>query len=178
MSDQTTGWEMEEREARAERVLETYRERRRTRRGDDTWFGAVEGLLDDGGVDAEELSRRRCDVVAEALGLGIADELAELLYDVAQEEGLDPVLALELVRSGLGIAPPAQGLGNAPREPTTDKYRPEWLEPPIPPDALLRERTLRVSFRRLRGLLEHHAGDAAGAFQAFAREPDAGPVGY
>lgn len=180
MSDPTTAWDMEDREARADRVLHAYRERRRTRRGEDTWFGAAEGLLDDGerGLDADVLSRRRLDMVQEARAVGMPDELAEMFYDVAQEEGLDPILAFELVRSGLGIVPPPEGLDNAPHEPTTDKYRPEWLEPPVPPDALLRERTLRVSFRRLRGLLERHTGDAAAAFQAFAREPDAGPVGY
>jgi hypothetical protein len=156
MADQTTGWEMQERERRAEHVLAAYRERRRTRRGDDTWFGAAEGLLEDAdhGLDPEGASHRRA------------------------EEGLDPVLAVELVRCGLGIFPPEAGLENAPDEPTTDKYRPTWLEPPIPPDEQLRERTLRVSFRRLRGLLERHAEDADAAFRAFGREPDAGPVGY
>ena len=180
MPDPTTDRQMEERQVRAQHVLEAYRERRRTRRGDDTWFGAAEGLLEDAnrGLDDEGISRRRVDMVEEALAVGMGEELAELFYDVAQEEGLDPALAFELVRCGLGIVPPAEGLDNAPEEPTTDKYRPEWLEPPIPPDTLLRERTLRVSFRRMRGLLERHAGDAAAAFEAFAREPDAGPVGY
>jgi hypothetical protein len=167
-------------EERAEHVLRGYRERRRRRRGDDTWYGTVEGALEDAdhGLDAEGIGRRRMDVVSEAVALGMSDELAEMLYDVAVEEGLDPLLAHELVCSGLGIPPPEDGLENAPGMPTTDKYRPEWLEPPVPPDALLRERTLRVSFRRLRGLLERHAGDAAEALRAFAREPDAGPVGY
>jgi hypothetical protein len=180
MADQTTGWEMQERERRAEHVLAAYRERRRTRRGDDTWFGAAEGLLEDAdhGLDPEGASRRRADVVREACEVGMPEELAALMYDVAQEEGLDPVLAFELVRCGLGIFPPEAGLENAPDEPTTDKYRPTWLEPPIPPDEQLRERTLRVSFRRLRGLLERHADDADAAFRAFGREPDAGPVGY
>jgi hypothetical protein len=180
MTDRSTGWEMAEREERAQRVLRAYRERRRARRGEDTWFGAAEGLLEDAdhGLDAEGVSRRRMDVVEEALEAGVPEELAEMLYDVAVEEGLDPVLGHELVRSGLGILPPSDGVENAPAEPTTDKYRPEWLEPAVPPDDLLRERTLRVSFRRLRGLLERHAGDAPAAFAAFAREPDAGPVGY
>lgn len=167
-------------EMHAERVLEAYRERRRTRRGDDTWYGAAEGLLEDADhdLDEEAVSRRRIDLVAEACAVGMPDELAEMFYDVAHEEGLDPALAFELVRSGIGIVPPGEGLDNAPAEPTTDKYRPEWLEPPVPPDALLRERTLRVSLRRLRGLLERHAGDASAALRAFTLEPDAGPVGY
>lgn len=166
--------------AHAGRVLEAYRERRRTRRGDDTWYGAAEGLLEDAdhGLDADGASRRRSELVEEAREAGMPDALAELFYDVAGEEGLDPLLAFELVRSGLGIVPPAEGLDNAPDEPTTDKYRPEWLEPPVPPDTLLRERALRVSFRRLRRLLEEHAGDAAAAFEAFAHEPDAGVLGY
>ena len=105
-------------------------------------------------------------------------ELAEMLYEVAQEEGLDPALAYELVRSGLGVLPPPEGVENAPTFAVSDKYRPEWLEPPVDPDTMLRERTLRFSFRRLRALLEEHTGDAAAAFRAFAREPDVGPVGY
>jgi hypothetical protein len=177
---ESAGWEPGERQVRAERILEAYRERRRTRRGDDTWYGAAEGLLEDAdhGLDPDAVSRRRRDVVCEALDLGIPEALATLLYDVAGEEGLDPVLAFELVRSGLGILPPRDGVENAQREPATDKYRPAWLEPALPPDTVLRERTLRISFRRLRGLLERHAGDGEAAFRAFAAEPDAGPVGY
>ncbi|HEX6036675.1 hypothetical protein [Longimicrobium sp.] len=173
-----TGWDMEEREERANHALAAYRERRRLRRGDDTWFGAGEGLLDEAGLNADEVSRRRMDVIQEAVAVGMSDELAEMLYDVAHEEGLDPAMAFELVRSGMGVLPPAEGLENAPQFATTDKYRPEWLEEPVDPDTVLRERTLRFSFRRLRGLLEQHTGDAAAAFRAFAREPDVGAVGY
>lgn len=173
-----TGWDMEEREERASHALAAYRERRRQRRGDDTWFGAGEGLLDEAGLNADEVSRRRMDVIQEAVAVGMSDELAEMLYDVAHEEGLDPAMAYELVRSGMGVLPPADGVDNAPQFATSDKYRPEWLEEPVDPDTVLRERTLRFSFRRLRGLLEQHTGDASAAFRAFAREPDVGPVGY
>jgi hypothetical protein len=177
-----TGWDMEERQARADRALHDYRERRRIRRGEDTWFGVGdgEGLLESAehGLNAEEISRRRMDVIQECVAVGMSDELAEMLYDVARDEGLDPALAYELVRAGLGVLPPRDGVHNAPDFATTDKYRPEWLEPPVDPDTVLRERTLRLSFRRLRALLEQHTDDAAQAFRAFAREPDVGPVGY
>lgn len=175
-----TGWDMTDRELRADHVLNAYRERRRLRRGEDTWFGDGEGLLEvaEQGLDSDALSRRRLDVIQEALDLGMGDELAEMLYDVAREEGLDPVLGFELVRSGMGVLPPRDGVENAPGFPTADKYRPEWLEPPVDPDTLLRERTLRFSFRRLRALLEQNTGSPAEAFRAFAREPDVGPVGY
>lgn len=174
------GWDMREREERAGLALEAYRERRRQRRGEDTWFGDGEGTLESAeqGLDAEEISRRRVDVIQEAVGIGMSDELAQLLYDVARDEGLDPVMALELVRSGMGVLPPADGVDNAPQFATSDKYRPEWLEPAVDPDTVLRERTLRFSFRRMRALLEQHTGDAEAAFRAFAREPDVGPVGY
>lgn len=181
MTDQTD-WDMTERELRADHALDAYRERRRLRRGEDTWFGGGggEGLLEsvEQGLDAEELSRRRIDVIQEAVDVGMGDELAEMLYDVARDEGVDPVLAFELVRCGLGVMPPSGGVDNAPGFATTDKYRPEWLEPPVDPDSMLRERTLRFSFRRLRALLDQHTGSAADAFRAFAREPDVGPVGY
>ena len=166
------------REQSAALALEAYRERRRRRRGEDTFFGSAEIL-----EHAEELvtkaehERRRCEIMDDAAEIGMSPDLAELLYDIAREERLDPGLALELVHSGLGVAPPPDGVSNAPRQPTTDKYRPEWLGPPIGADELLRERTLRFSFRRLRSLLEQH-DNPADALRAFAGEPDVEHVGY
>lgn len=168
--------EMAEREETAGRALQAYRERRRRRRADDTYFGSAD-LLAEAGVDAAELSRRRVDIVQEAQAAGMPAELAEMLYDVARDEGLDPAFAYELVRSGLGVAPPREGIDNAPEQPTTDKYVPEWLLPAQPPDEVLRERMLRLSFRRLRALLEAHPAPED-ALRAFAREPDVGQYGY
>jgi hypothetical protein len=168
-----------EREAAAGHALAAYRERRRRRRGEDTYFGSAECLLGPQETDAppSERSRRRIEVMNEAAEAGMPGDLADLLYEVALEEGVDPALAYDLVRSGLGVCPPAEGLLNAPEHPTTDKYRPEWLTEPIPPDILLRERMLRLSFRRLRRLLESHDSPDE-AFRAFAREPDVGQMGY
>lgn len=169
---------MAEREQRAEHALEAWRERRRRRRAADTWFGTVDGLLaDDAALDADERVRRRMDVVAEAVEAGMSPELAEMMYDVAREEGLDPVLAYDLVCSGLGVAPPPEGVANAEAQPASDKYYPTWLLPATPTDDVLRERMLRFSFRRLRSLLEH-GGDPAEAFVAYAREPDVGVYGF
>ena len=168
---------MADREERAQHVLHEYRERRRRRRAEDTWFGSAEGLLGDDGADAAERARRRMDVIEEAQEEGMSPELAEMMYDVAAEEGLDPVLAYELVRSGLGVAPPPEGMANAAEQPASDKYYPTWLLPASPTDDVLRERMLRVSFRRLRALLEVHA-DPAEAFRLYAREPDVGLYGF
>ena len=171
--------DMAEREETAGRALHAYRERRRRRRAEDTYFGSAECLLVNAeeGADAQELSRRRIDVLRDAHEAGMPPELAEMLYEIAREEGLDPALAYELVRSGLGVSPPPDGVDNAPSQPTTDKYIPEWLLPPVPTDQVLRERMLRLSFRRLRALLEEH-DDVEAALRAFAREPDVGHFGY
>jgi hypothetical protein len=170
---------MERREESSRFVLDAYRERRRRRRGDDTYFGSVDALLEqvERGIDPSELDRRRSSLVREAEEVGMPRELAELLYEVAREEGLDPALAFELVRSGLGVCPPAEGLSNAASGPSTDKYLPPWMFPPVPTDLMLRERTLHLSFRRLRSLLEKHH-DIDEAFREFASDPEVGHCGY
>lgn len=173
-------WTTEEgREEQAGRVLEAYTERRRRRRAEDTYFGSVHCLVPAAEADLsrDDLQRRREDILREAEEAGMSPELAVMLYDIAREEGLDPALGYELVRCGLGVQPPEEGVTNAPDHPVTDKYRPEWLGEPVPPDSLLRERGLRLSFRRLRRLLEEH-DDAGEALHAFVREPDVGLYGY
>ena len=168
-----------DREESASHALDAYRERRRRRRAEDTYFGSSDCVLSkterQGGET--DLTSRRVEIMDAAQQSGMPPELAELLYDVARDEGLDPALGYELVRCGLGVCPPDDGLSNAPTQPTTDKYRPEWLDPAVPPDTLLRERMLRLSFRRLLSLLERHP-EVDDAFRAFAREPDVGYLGY
>jgi len=162
----------------AAHVLNAYRERRRRRRGEDTYFGSAECLVAPGAeVTEAERSRRLSEIMSDAERDGMPRDLAERLYEVAREEGIDPALAYELVRCGLGVAPPAEGVSNASDQPVSDKYLPEWMFPPTPTDTLLRERMLRFSLRRLRSLLEEHQ-EVDEAFRAFAREPDVGTHGY
>src|SRR5690606_28764112 len=98
-------------------------------------------------------------------------------YDIAREEGLDPGLCLELVKSGLGGIPPAEGLTNESSAPAVDPYLPAWMFPAAPTDHLLRERTLHTSFRRTRSLREqYHEIDEA--CRRVATDPDVGHVGY
>lgn len=167
------------RERSAQRVLEAYRERRRQRRGEDTYFGS-ETLFRDvmaEGLSAGELDSRRTAIICEAEEDGMSSDLAALLYDIAWEEGLDPAIAYELVRTGLGVAPPEGGISNDPDAPAVDRYLPAWMFPPTDPETLLRERMLRMSFRRLRSLLEAEP-DPEDAFRRFANEPDVGHYGY
>jgi hypothetical protein len=168
-----------EREESAGYALDAYSERRRRRRAEDTYFGSADVLLErvESGWGEGERTQRRIEVLRQAEADGMPLELAEMLYDIAREEGVDPGLAYELVRSGLGVIPPQEGVSNAPSQPETDKYVPEWLGPAMPPDDLLRERMLRLSFLRLRGLLRQHQ-EVADALRAFANEPDVGLMGY
>ncbi len=164
-----------QKEARPNHVLNAYRERRRHRRGEDTYFGSVDCIFTP--ADDPVRGRRFNEIVEAGTEAGMPRELAEKLYVVAEEEGLDPDLGYALVESGLGVCPPAEGLTNTSESPTTDKYLPEWILPPIPPDDLLRERRLRMSFRRLRALLAEYP-EVEGALHAFADEPDVDYCGY
>ncbi len=167
------------REQSAQRILEGFRERRRRRRGEDTYFGSsalFRATIEDG-VSLDELDSRRSSILEEAVAEGVPLDLAEFLYDIAWEEGLDPAVGFELVRTGLGVAPPADGVSTTAEAPAVDRYLPAWMFPPTPPDALLRERMLRFSFRRLRRFLEEE-DDVDEAFRKFANEPDVGHYGY
>lgn len=178
-------------EESAQRVLASYRERRRRRRGEDTYFGSADLLVEpeegaeaaraggtgEAGGERPEIERRRVEIMEDAEEDGMPPELAGLLYDIAREEGLDPGLGFELVRSGLGVAPPPEGVSTAMDAPMVDKYLPAWMFPPEPTDHMLRERMLRLSFRRLRAMLREE-GDPEAALRKFAREPDVGHYGY
>ncbi len=170
---------VQRREESARHALQAYRERRRRRRGEDTYFGTVDLLVGPAheGLGEPELDRRRSEIMDEAAETGMSSDLAELLYDVALEEGIDPSLGFDLVRSGLGVAPPPEGVSNAPDDPMVDRYLPAWMFPAEPTDRMLRERMLRVSFRRLRAFLEEHE-EVDVAFERFAKEPDVGHYGY
>jgi hypothetical protein len=161
------------------RALAAYRERRRQRRGEDTYFGSSDALREavERGISISELDSRRSSIIEGAEADGMPLDLAEMLYDIAGEEGLDPAIGYELVRTGLGVAPPAEGISTAPEAPAVDKYLPSWMFPATPPDLLLRERMLRVSFRRLRHFLEAEE-DIEKALRDFANEPDVGHYGY
>jgi hypothetical protein len=170
---------LERREESARHVLHAYRERRRRRRGEDTYFGSTECFIEPAETvpESPERARRRSELMDEAHEIGMPRDLAEMLYDVAQEEGLDPGLAFELVRTGLGVCPPADGISTESIAPATDKYLPPWMFPASPPDHMMRERALHLSFRLLRSLLEDSL-DVDDAFHSFAHQPGVGHCGY
>lgn len=126
-------------------------------------------------ADDSARHRRRAELVGRAvMEQRMPHWLAEEIYDVAREEGLDPAFAFELVRCGVAVCGPE---GETPDAPEQVQGDPNWLAaaPPVPDAA--RERRLRTSFRRLRSLFDR-SETAEEALIAFAREPDVGTCGY
>ena len=94
----------------------------------------------------------------------------ERAYDLAREAGLDPALALELV--GCGVSVVELDPDPTVAEQAHSSIPPDWVEsPPGDTDVVILERRLRLTFRRLRTLLERE-DDLKGAIEAFACEPD------
>jgi len=101
----------------------------------------------------------------------IPADLAELVYDVALREGLDPELGFRLVNieSGFNVRAKshADAYGLAQVQPATARF----YEPDITVEQLLEpERNLRIGFRYLRDLLETY-GDIRLALLAYNRGP-------
>jgi hypothetical protein len=95
-------------------------------------------------------------------------------YDLAIEEGLDPVLALELVGCGIAV------VELAPKQPLDEAHSmtPDFVEPVMEPlPDIIRERRMRQTFRRMRSALEA-SSDLGTAIDRFAAEPDVAAFDY
>jgi hypothetical protein len=128
-------------------------------------------------IASERTPRRRSDLVEKAVEAGHAVEYADQIYDIAEEEGVDPALAFELVLNGIGVrelSPPNEDQWLE----TQVEAPPGWVaEPDRQPEVAERERHMRSTFRRLRRMLEEH-GQPRPALEAFAREPDVAEISY
>jgi hypothetical protein len=125
-------------------------------------------LIEDVRTLADGTEQRRDALIERAAARGVERAAAEQAYDVAQEEGLAPALALALVIEGIGVR--SLRAASADVE-TSEAAEPEWIDEPPAPDQARRERRLRETFRRLRSHVDREP-DARGALEAFAREPD------
>lgn len=122
-------------------------------------------------------SRRREHLVDKALHAGLSQEFADQIYDVAEEEKIDPAIGFEVVLSGRGVRELAPPPDDAAFE-TQVEAPPVWLEPDTPaPDDAARERHLRRTFRRLRSLIESESSSDE-ALRKFDAQPDVGPLNY
>ncbi|HUE77709.1 MAG TPA: hypothetical protein VMM83_07185 [Longimicrobiales bacterium] len=102
---------------------------------------------------------------AESHGLDRGD--AELAYDLALEEGLEPAYALAVVGQGIAV----RNFGGSVSVDVREAVEPEWIDrPPSARDAT-REQRLRATFRRLRAFLDVE-GTPREAIARFASEPD------
>ena len=105
---------------------------------------------------------------------GAPTQVLDLAYDLAIEEGLDPVLALEIVGCGIAV------VELAPKEPPDEAHSlmPDFVEPVTEalPD-IVRERRMRLTFRRMRSALQA-SNDLGSAIDCFAAEPDIAPFDY
>ncbi len=122
------------------------------------------------------LERRRTDLVAGvATRSGASLALLDIAYDRALEEGLDPVLALEIIGCGVAVLDLTKP---EPLEGTHSLPPPEWVAPPIElPGEQALERRLRLTFRRMRSALER-TGDLESAIASFSSEVDVGAFRY
>jgi hypothetical protein len=130
---------------------------------------------------ADGRERRREALLERAAGDGIDREFAELVYEMAQQEGVEPAFAFELVRCGVGVL----DLEHIVYEDGTEEDGMQMQGPPeelILPDsprpaAADRERRLRLSFRRLRRHIDEQP-TAEDALVAFTAEDDVGRCRY
>jgi hypothetical protein len=128
-------------------------------------------------IASERTPRRRIDLVEKAVAAGHDVEYADQIYDIAEEEGLDPAFAFELVLNEIGVrelAPPNEDQWLE----TQVEAPPTWVaEPEQKPESAERERHMRNTFRRLRRMLEEHS-EPRSALEAFARAPDVAEIRY
>lgn len=107
--------------------------------------------------------------------LGLERGHAERVYSLAEEEDLEPALALEVVRSGIGVRelePP----GDAAEDDAMQQVPPGWaVEDTVELDDVVMERHLRASFRRLRSHLDASDSPVA-AVRRYLADPDVGRV--
>lgn len=103
---------------------------------------------------------------------GVPERLADLIYDTALEERIDPDVAFRLVRVEssfrAGVVGPAGAVGLAQVRPSTAR----WLDSTVTRDHLFEAETnLRLGFRYLRMLLGRYRHDMRLALLAYNRGP-------
>jgi len=127
-------------------------------------------------AELPDRERRHLDLIEAAEARTHAPRaVLELAYEIAEEEGIDPALGLELIICRVAVEE------LTPPEPPADEAHslvPEFVEPlPASDEEVMRERRMRMTFRRVRGMLEKSPSFAQ-AIHAFADEPDIGQFDY
>jgi len=142
-------------------------ENERQREAARAWLRAECAALDGRGGP----ERRHETLMERAEGWGLPRTDAEQAYALAEESGLEPELGLLLRISGVGVTElePVDALRP---DPGQQQAPPEWVEAAdVAPEEAQRERRLRLSFRRMAGLLAG-SRSAVEAVARFLAEPD------
>lgn len=130
-----------------------------------------EGLAEQVAEDREE--REREEMVLAAVGdYGIARDMAEDIYDIARDEGVEPSVAFGLVRTEStfreNAKSPVGALGLTQVMPRTAA----WLQPGTTRQDLYdRQTNLRLGFRYLDQMIEKYKGNVKLALLAYNRGP-------
>jgi hypothetical protein len=126
------------------------------------------------GLSGDDVERRHEVLMEWAESEGLERGYAEQVYALAEEENLEPLLALHLVRAGIGVREleaPEQDMDEA-----AQQTPPEWVtEDVVELDDIALERRLRATFRRLRGHLEGET-DLMAAVRRMLQDADVGPL--
>lgn len=109
-------------------------------------------------------------------GLGLDRGYAEQIYALAEEEDLEPIYALHVVSSGVGVRELEKPEQDTDPGAAAQQAPPKWVdEDAVEFDDVALERRLRATFRRLRSHLDAAASPGE-AVRAFLQEPDVGLV--
>jgi hypothetical protein len=127
-------------------------------------------------IASDETPRRRIDLIERAVAQGYSVEFADLIYDVAEQEALDPAFGFELVLNSIGVRELAPPNADSWVE-TQVEAPPPWVTQPDVPAVAEHERQLRTTFRRLRAAFEDHPTPRA-ALESFASQPDVAEMKY
>ena len=128
--------------------------------------------LPEGELELARLQLERAeDLLRHSALYQIPADLAELIYDVAVSEGIDPELAFRLVKLESGFHSRARSYANAYGLAQVQPATARFYAPMITPEQLYDPETnLRIGLRYLRDLLEAY-GDAKIALLAYNRGP-------
>ncbi len=151
-----------------EHIYRHHRRYRITEGSEEIQIRKLQGELELQRLQAERLSR----IVHFSSQFDISADLAELIYDVAVFEDLEPELAFRLVRVESGFrrsaVSPKGAVGYTQILPSTAR----WLDPTVKRSDLFEPETnLHLGFRYLRYLLDEYRGDVRLALLAYNRGP-------
>jgi soluble lytic murein transglycosylase-like protein len=124
-------------------------------------------------IAEEHHGARRASVVGGAVDkYNIDEDLAHDIYDVAQEEGIEPKLAYGLVKTESSFRPRVQSNVGARGLTQVMPRTARWLVPGTKPEDLYDRRTnLKLGFRYLNQLIDKYRGDVRLALLAYNRGP-------